>query len=178
MSLLYYDRLFSSLRMNRSNDKGKSPHKVAMLLAVIDLVEESILTTNIIKLDENLQKYFTVNFESLAKEGDRNNPHMPFYHLKTSGFWHHKIKPGKSNEYERLAESLSQKSVQESISYSYLDNELFEILCNQYVRRFLRSSLEKNLSPENHIELLKSGNSWDWIECELIVGDYFDMLHK
>jgi hypothetical protein len=42
----------------------------------------------------------------------------------------------------------------------------------------LRASLHQNLSDQDRSNLLVIGNSWDWLECEAIVQDYFIMLNK
>jgi len=57
MNLSSYQRAFASLRIHRSG-KRTSPHKVALLLAVIDLIESGDLTDNQIYYDERLKTAF------------------------------------------------------------------------------------------------------------------------
>ena len=53
VSLLDYERRFSTLRVN-SGGANKSPHKVAMLQAVMDLVESGEVANNRFDFNDNL----------------------------------------------------------------------------------------------------------------------------
>ena len=178
MSLLDYEKRFSALRMN-TGGANKSPHKVAMLQAVMDLVESGETTSNRINFDESLKRRFTRRFQALASPTDRNNPHLPYFHLRSEGFWHHKIKPGQQKRYQQLTTATSQGVIDTSIDYVFLDDELFELLGNQIARELLRSSLLASLNEKSIRDLLapKSGG-WDWLECEFLVNDYVTMLEK
>ncbi|MGQ9427595.1 DUF3883 domain-containing protein [Gilvimarinus sp. F26214L] len=137
MGLLDYEKRFSALRMNVAKG-NKSPHKVALLLAIIELIESRDVPVNQFYFDDNLKRHFTKCFERLASSSDRNNPHLPFFHLRSDGFWHHKSRPGRRESYQL--------------------NNLDE------------PSIRKIIQPER--------GGWDWLECELLVGDYVTMLEK
>lgn len=178
MSLLSYEHQFANLKLNSRGGGEKSPHKVAMLLAVLELIEEELIEENRIYFDRQLKETFSKHFNALASESDRNNPHFPFFHLRSSGFWHHHVKPGKSGSYSELSTASSPSVIAENISFSYLDDELFELLGNGVARELLRSSLQRNLTTEDHMALLDVGTGWNWLECEATVQDYFVMLNK
>ena len=178
MSLLDYEKRFSTLRLN-SGGANKSPHKVAMLQAVMDLIESGETKTNQFRFDEKLKSQFTKRFQPLATSNDRNNPHLPFFHLRSEGFWHHKIKPGQHGSYEQLTKATSPGVVNNHIDHAYLDDELFELLGNQIARELLRSALLKSLDEKSIRDLLKpERGGWDWLECEFLVNDYVTMLEK
>lgn len=178
MSLLSYEYQFSDLKLNTRGGGEKSPHKVAMLLAVIDLMENSQLSENKIYFDAKLKSCFSDYFEQLAGPNDRNNPHLPFFHLRSSNFWHHYLKPGKMGSFSQLSTASSPSVIDEHIAFAYLDDELFELLTNGIARELLKTSLHQNLTAQHRSELLHVGNGWDWLECEAIVQDYFIMLNK
>jgi len=175
MGLLNYDNLFSKLRMN-SCDGGKSPHKVAMLLAIINLFEKHILVSNKIYFNQDLKLEFTHQFNLLARGNDQDSPHLPYFHLRSSGFWHHYIKPGKQESYKKLTTVSGAGVINEYIEYAYLDAELFELLGNEIVRKMLRKALYKNLDDGERLDLLDVGSGWNWLECEFVVDLYFRML--
>lgn len=178
MSLLDYEKRFSTLRLN-SGGANKSPHKVAMLQAVMDLIESGEAKTNQFRFDEKLKRQFTKRFQPLATSNDRNNPHLPFFHLRSEGFWHHKIKPGQHESYEQLTKATSPGVINNHIDHAYLDDELFELLGNQIARELLRSALLKSLDEKSIRDLLKpERGGWDWLECEFLVNDYVTMLEK
>lgn len=176
MSLLNYENRFSNLKMNSRGGGERSPHKVALMLAVIDLIEGDLINQNQIYFDQPLKSAFTRHFNSLAGPSDRDNPHLPFFHLRSSGFWHHHLKPGKADSYANLETASSSGAIFEHIDFAYLDDELFELLGNGVARALLKSALHRNLTATDRSDLLDVGNGWDWLECEAIVQDYFVML--
>ncbi len=185
MSLLHYEQLFSSLRMNIRRgggsdggdvSGGKSPHKVALLLAVIELIENGQIAENRFLFDQQLRDTFTNYFNDLAGENDKNNPHLPFFHLRSSGFWHHQVKPGRTDAYAELTTASGPGAIDDNIAYAYIDDELFELLNFSTSQELLRTSLYENLSSDDQLHILRSVDGWDWLECEAIVQDYFEML--
>jgi hypothetical protein len=177
MSLLDYEQRFSKLRMNTRGGNEKSPHKVAMLLAVMDLIEREKISHNRIYFDDQLRDAFSHHFNQLAGSNDRNNPHLPFFHLRGDGFWHHYPKPGKVEAYNTLTTASGPGAIANHIAYAFVDDELFEYLDNSVSRNFLKSALLENLSGDARRNLLNVGDGWDWLECEAIVQDYFAMLN-
>ncbi|WP_133309263.1 hypothetical protein [Parashewanella curva] len=69
---------------------------------------------------------------------------MPFYHLRSSGFWHLKVKPENSTEFERLT-SISNARVRNLVDFAYLDDELFDYLQSSTTAPILRHALTANL---------------------------------
>lgn len=178
LSLIEYEKRFAKLRVNRGG-ANKSPHKVAMLQAVMDLIELDEIKTNQFRFDEDLKRQFTKRFQPLATSKDRNNPHLPFFHLRSEGFWHHKIRPGQHERYKQLTTATSQGAIDACIDYAFMDDELFELLGNQVVRELLRSSLLANLDEKLIRDLIApERGGWDWLECEFLVNDYVTMLEK
>ena len=175
MGLLYYENQFSKLRVNR-RDGQASPHKVAMLLAVIDLFDKGRVTHNRITFDQELKLSFTHQFEKLAGPGDRDNPYLPYFHLRSSGFWHHYIRPGKQQSYDQLTTASGTGVIDEHIQYVFLDDELYELLGNEVVRKVLHDALYRSLEDQDRFSLLDVGNGWNWLECECVVDLYFRML--
>lgn len=175
MSLLTYQQAFSALRTAVSGGRPR-PHKVAMLLAVIDLIEGGHIEENRIYYDYALLDAFTKHFRRLARGNDRNNPFLPFFHLRSEVFWHHQVNPYAAEEYSNLTTATNTGVIERTISFSFLDEELFEILAFDISRKLLRESLLSNLSSAD-VEQLTGVNGWSWFECELLVADYFKMLN-
>ncbi len=175
MSLLDYEGRFSSLRVN-SQGGEKSPHKVAMLSAIIALIERDELRENKIEFVDSLRKEFSRQFAEVAGPRDRDNPHLPFFHLRSSGFWHHRLRPGKAGEYAEMSTASGPRVIESIIAYAFLDDELFELLSNEFARNLLRTALRQSLTIDGRREILGGAEGWDWLECEAIVQDYFSML--
>ena len=59
--------------MDRTKDRPR-PHKVCLLLAVLDLIRAGTLKENRILFNEPLRQAFTKRFERLKQDNDRDNP--------------------------------------------------------------------------------------------------------
>lgn len=137
----------SSLKVDRSSGHPK-PHKVCLLLAVIDLIKQGKIITNQFLINEDLKIQFNEYFEKLKKGNDDNKIIQPFYHLHSDGIWHFKIKEGKQSDFESLKQkggTPSQKSLFECIDYAYLDSGLFECFKNEQDRDQAKHLLLQNL---------------------------------
>jgi hypothetical protein len=185
LSLSHYEKLFSNLNLNRSGSKA-SPHKVAMLSAVMDLIENGTLHDNRIAFDSTLTAAFTIRFNELRSGSDTNNPHLPFYHLGSEGFWNFKLVPGKSDSWNRLKSSPTGGAIRSHVLYAFLDDELFELLRIDTVRNHLKNALHQNLiiTDQSRKISLRINNAhddseaWDWLEYEVCAAEYFSMLTK
>ncbi len=180
MSLSKYEERFARLRMNRTKE-GVSPHKVAMLLAVMDLIASDKIKVNQIRYNDELLSAFETRLAELATERDRNNPHLPFFHLGSEGFWKFETLPGMTTEWEKLRTVSSGKAIKQHVLYAYLDEELFELMRSSTVRNHLKLVLLGNieLNEDTRRKSLRGhGEHWSWLECETIVQDYFSMLAK
>ena len=94
-----------TMRRGGSKDEQK-PHKLFLLLAVLDLFDQGLIPENRIYFDEPLIKNFEKYFRLFAKEDDWCQPGPPFFHLRSSTFWKHKIKPGRESNYYKLKTSV------------------------------------------------------------------------
>ena len=178
MSFLYYESVFSGLNLYKGGGRA-SPHKVAMLLAVTDLIEDGTLTENRIEYSAALTRAFARRFKELKSAGDTVRPIYPYFHLRKDKFWHHNLKPGRSEAYDRLSTVTKRSQIDDNVAFASLDPELFELLKNADVRQLLRVALRENLTiTEEERRARLEVRGWDWLECEECVKDYFDMLRK
>ncbi|MBU2115941.1 MAG: HNH endonuclease [Gammaproteobacteria bacterium] len=145
MSLQFYLNKFRDLNTMRLQGHNK-PHKVCMLLAVMDLIECGVIHENRIEFNQALKQSFTLHFQRLRAGNDQDTPENPFYHLSSEGFWH--IKPVVGVELGDIIGFSKRK-----IAYAYLDTELFELMKSSLVRADLRLALTQNLTrlPELYL---------------------------
>jgi len=149
MSVQFYIDKFQTLKIDRSNGHAK-PHKVCLLLAVIELLEKGVISENKFLFDEQLKKQFTFYFEQLKQGNDQNTPYLPFYHLQSSNFWHLKIKPEYQADFNELSSSKNNKrpsnaNIQRYVCYAHMDDELFDYLKSPITRSSLKDALTVNL---------------------------------
>jgi putative restriction endonuclease len=132
----YYCRKFSPklpainpIGLNVSKSAGIAPNKPVLLLAVIELISRGDIQRNQIYLSPELIAAFFKLWGAL--EIDRKaDIGLPFFHLKSDGFWYFKAKPG----FEIVESSHSKVKVtsvsliRQTVDYAYLDAELFQFL--------------------------------------------------
>lgn len=150
-----YTKAFQKLRVDVS--KGLAPHKPILLLTVIDFIEEKIFSENKIFLTPELVKQFSNNW-ALLVTSDRHNPTIsrPFYHLKTSKFWH--IIPNKGFEitinFKGISKSINNLS--QAINFVKLNEDLFILLKEKEARNILRLSILEKYFPNTKENYLKN----------------------
>ena len=136
---------------------GRKPHKLLMLLAVVRLTDEGGLQENKIYFDGLLQRYFEDQYRTYAEKDDWCQPGPPFFHLRSSVFWHHKIKSGRDSEYSELTSSGGgSKRITENIEYAYLSEDAYAVFCNDDARYQLREFLVTLIANETSSRLKTS----------------------
>lgn len=127
MSLQSYAEKFTRLKI-------QGPHKICMLLGLLDLARSGSLLENKIYYDAKLLERYSQYFDAVRSENNHSNPYFPFFHLsgKLKGggesFWHLKAIEGRESFLESIDSARGHKTIQENIDYAYLDDELFELL--------------------------------------------------
>jgi len=142
------------LQMQRDITHGhKKPHKLVMLLAVLDLFDRKIIVENKIYFNEDLAESFSNIFNLIRIKVYYNQPAPPFFHLRTSNFWKHKIKDGRESQYARLSTSGGgSKRIEDNIDYAYLDSSTYELFSNIGTRQSLRELIITILNPLSNFE--------------------------
>ncbi|ANV89122.1 HNH endonuclease [Picosynechococcus sp. PCC 7117] len=148
----YYQQKFKKLRVDRS--RGTAPHQPIMLLSVMEQIEQKHITVNRIYPNASLIATFSKYWSYLAGENHRNSMHLPFFYLKSSKFWHLKVKAG----LETAIKGFRPKSVNTLtalIDYAYLDPELFDLLQNVGDRSVLILTLLEKWFPDKQDQIRK-----------------------
>jgi predicted restriction endonuclease len=136
-----------SLRPDRSSGHSK-PHKVCMMLAVMDLIQRGIITENKIYFNDDLKQQFTKWFERFQHGNDKNEPSQPFFYLESSPLWFHKPNDDALTEYrQRIADRKHGGSgvIARIIEYAYLDETLYQNIKSKIVQPELQAALLENI---------------------------------
>lgn len=132
-----YVQKMKRLRVDRAHKDA--PHKPLLLLAVIELIEQGQICENRIyfspALAETVMKYW------VEVTDRRFNIAMPFFHLKSDGFWHLHPNPGYKKVLESARQIRSISGIQEVIAYASLDDDLFVLLTDAGDRETIRQTL-------------------------------------
>lgn len=141
-------------KMQRDITHGhKKPHKLVMLLAVLDLFDKGTIVENKIYFDEDLSESFSNIFNLIRAQGDWNQPAPPFFHLRTSNFWKHKIKNGRDVQYSKLSTSGGgSKRIEENIEYAFLSDDVYQLFLDSEIRQDIRQYLISLINPMSNFE--------------------------
>ncbi|WP_072008534.1 DUF4007 family protein [Hymenobacter sp. IS2118] len=131
----------SSLKRRVINNREK-PHKLLLLLAVFDLLDSGKISENRIYYDDQLGKAFREQFNLLADAGDWMQISQPFFHLRSSSFWEHEIKPGRKPEYDKISTpGGGSKKITENIDFARFSDKAWLIIKEQNFRTRLRETI-------------------------------------
>jgi putative restriction endonuclease len=133
MSLAEYKERFKRLVVNMSSGRA-SPHKLCMLLAVLDLARAGAFFKNRIYFAPPLLERYDRLFAAVKGPDDHPNPYFPFFHLagKLRGggasFWHLRPIPGREAIVAAMSSARSIVDITTNIAYAELDEGLFNLL--------------------------------------------------
>lgn len=129
---LYLNQI-RQLNVNR-NHGMPAPHKPLLLLAVIDLIEqEKVLNNRIEPLTEFVEAF--LKYWNLIKT-ERPRIFLPFYYLKSDGFWHLHAKENGS-----IYPFRSMSQISENVAFASFDDDLFVLLTKPDTREIIRQTI-------------------------------------
>ena len=136
-TLQKYVQKMKRLRVDRAH--GVAPHKPLLLLAVIELIERGQIRENKIPLSPDLAETFMRYWSKVTNR--KPNIALPFFHLKSDGFWHLHPNPGYEKALEIADRITAISRLREVIAHVSLDDELFVLLTDAGDREIIRQTL-------------------------------------
>ena len=129
------------VEMRRGGSKElQKPHKLIMLLSVIDLADAGLMPENKIYLSKQLISNFEKYFRRASDHEDWCQPGPPFFHLRSSSFWKHQPMAGREQAYEKLTTSGGGLArIQDNIEYAYLSESAYQVISDVYARKELKN---------------------------------------
>jgi putative restriction endonuclease len=159
-----YVERFAELRTDASParwaaaTRHRAPHKPLLLLAVMDLFAEGSITTNLIELTPELGELFTLYWARVMPPDQHGNLALPFFHLRSDGFWHLLPQPDKEAFLTAARQIRSVNQLRDVVLGARLDEELYTLLGIEESRDLLRTVLiETYFALEVQPGLVKQG---------------------
>lgn len=144
--LLYKDIV---LKIKRGNSHGVFLNaKPIFVITIIDAINEGLIIGNRIDFNnkdiENLYidyyRRYSSSDDELYRANTKVTPYnLPFFHLNSESFYHIKWKEGVVPP--KQSQSPSCRYLKDKIDYTYIDNELWELLQSHEVRYDFRNAL-------------------------------------
>ena len=160
--LAKYIEAFEKLRSDTSRarwsptTRHRAPHKPLLLLTILDSLSQGTIESNLIELTPDLCETFTLYWARVMPPDQHGNIALPFFHLKSDGFWHLVPQPDKENVLAAAHHVRSVNELRELILGARLDEELYRLLCIEESRDLLRTVLIKTyFSPEIQLGLME-----------------------
>lgn len=164
--LKYYIERFQHLRQAPTK-YGPAPHKAILLLGIIRGIELGFITENKIVASPMMISLFKTTWNALVTSGNLSAFTLPFFHLRTSKFWHFKAKDGFENWLSQAKAIHSLNLLQMAIQYAYFDGELFMLLSSSHSRNILKSVLMERNFPDVEWKSLTRKTYFDKIAEEI-----------
>lgn len=156
-ALTRYINSFTTLR--RAPTNGGAPHKPILLLAVLQLAAQGAIERGQVFITPELVALFRSNWQQLVHTQHDCLMAMPFFHLKSSGFWNLIPKTGALdiNKLSQFTKSLTR--LDSAVEYAQLDVELFTLMMDAEANGMLQFALMEKYFPNAVLdgEVLKRG---------------------
>jgi len=160
----HYIQRFARLRTDASParwpaiTRHRAPHKPLLLLAVMDLFAQGTITSNLIELTPDLGELFTLYWARVMPPDRHGNIALPFFHLRSDGFWHLVPRPGKEAVLAAARQIRSVHQLRDTVLGARLDDELYTLLRIEESRNVLRTVLiETYFAPDMQPALAEQG---------------------
>lgn len=140
--------IYKLTHLRRDNKYGGAPHKPIMLLSLISNIEINLIETNKIFITPELVGVFKKLWSNLV-ESERHHCvfALPFYHLRTDGFWNLIANKGFENTVQSKIAMKSFSNLKSAINYAEIDNELFVLLKKKEERDILKYAILEKYFP-------------------------------
>lgn len=163
-------------KLNRGVTKyGKAPHKIILLLTVLQAFRNNLILKNEIYVSPELVAIFKINWNKLVLTDHVCNFALPFWHLKGEGFWHLIPKRGFEAAFHLKKSVSSLGELNSAVLFAKLDNELFELMRNEKNNSIMQQFLLDTYFPGNKIDFNDSRvgqqNLFDEIEAKILHED-------
>ena len=144
--LSYYLSRFTKLKVDTCIVGGvrlQSPYKPALLLAVLEGMEEQTIRDNRIAITPELITAFKAYCQLLSPgpEYAASPFQLPFFHLQSSGFWHLHALPGRELVLTSSKSVRSFRHLRDVIAYASVDAALWDLLTQPVAREEIRQAL-------------------------------------
>ena len=126
-----FARLHTDLNRVRwtTETQHRAPHKPFVLLAVMDLIAHGKLTTNFIPFTPEMRDAFDLYWaRCFGPERPRGNPVLPYFHLRSDGFWHLLPVPGQEAALAQLRQISAVVQLKALVLGVALDPALYDLL--------------------------------------------------
>lgn len=150
---IWLERLYNLRRDKRGSHER--PHKPALLLSIIDLLDRGVLTGNQVPLSDELVTTFKRYFEVVRREDDQPTIQNPFFHLCGDKFWQLLPAPGETAIYREgaAAGAPSVAELRRRVDHGRFDDGFWQLMGEPIARHQLREAIIARYFPDDRAKL-------------------------
>lgn len=134
-------------KLRRASNNGGAPHKPVLLFAVLEGVARGEIGSNRIFITPELILCFKEYWSKLVFTQHQINFTLPFFHMRTEGFWRLKCWPEKEIPLTKSSSIKSFKALVETVMYAEIDEELFKCMSDPVCNQILKDELLRLYFP-------------------------------
>jgi putative restriction endonuclease len=163
-NLAHYLQMFTHLRTDRTAGwtdatQGQAPHKPILLLSVLDLFAQRRIASNLIEITPELGELFASYWSTVMPPERRGNMALPFFHLRSSRFWHLVPLTGQDSLLETVRQVDTLSRLSKLVLGARLDEDLYLLMQYADSRNALRTALiQTYFAPNFHTTMLTLGD--------------------
>ena len=125
----------------------------------MDLFAQGSIQTNLIEITPELGDLFAKYWSIVMPAEHKGNIALPFFHLRSSGFWHLLPYPGKESALETIRQVDTLPQLLKLILGASINDDLYKLLQEEAERNALRTALiQAHFSSPYHAPLLNQGS--------------------
>ncbi len=144
------ESLLGQLKAINAREVTPKPHKLMMLLGVARNFATRKYSSQDIYFDEALRDQFTKVFSEFSCGNDRNRPHTPFFHLRSSPFWKLIPKAGQEVSLGEICTVGGPGLLATLVDHVHLSDELYDIMRDPVANRELQAWICDRLNEIRH----------------------------
>jgi len=148
-----------TIRTFRSGRRAK-PHKLVMLLSVIDMIERGSIVDGKVYFNRELLERFSFYFDLAKQPTDSCRPHIPFFHLRSLGWWRLQPKVGRENSFNEMKTCHSARQLVDNIECAYIAEDVYDLLLDRQARQAIRHAIAEALGLPQIANISCSQTEW------------------
>ena len=146
---------FERLRIDKAHGKP-APHKPILLISVLQAFQKNLISGNRIYISPELVALFKANWGLLVTSNHDCRFALPFYHLKSDGFWTLVAKAGFENLLQLASSMRSFANLNAAIEFAVIADDLLLLMKDQKSNIILLQFLLDQYFPNHKINLKDS----------------------
>lgn len=151
-----------SMRFSKRAGRAK-PHKLVLLLAITDMIASGLLTDGRVYFNDELRRRFAFYFNLVRGPADSCRPHIPFFHLRTVGWWSLRPKIGREISFAELKTCRSKRDIVDNVDCAFISDDVFSLLCDQPARATIRKTIAEVLGLPQVARVFYEKGNCDWV---------------